>query len=45
LDASWGTFLHYVGYKAERAGCRFIQVDPRTRRRCAVAAATSSPRS
>jgi putative transposase len=29
LDASWGKFLHYLSYKAERAGRRVVEVDPR----------------
>ena len=34
-DASWGTLLQYVGYKAPSAGCRVIAVDPRnTSRKC-----------
>jgi putative transposase len=28
-DASWGRFLFTLGYKAERAGVRIIEVDPR----------------
>jgi putative transposase len=29
LDASWGKFLHNLSYKAERAGRRVVEVDPR----------------
>jgi len=29
LDASWGKFLHYLAYKAEKAGKRVVKVDPR----------------
>jgi putative transposase len=29
LDASWGKFLHMLSYKAERAGRRVVEVDPR----------------
>jgi putative transposase len=29
LDASWGKFLRMLSYKAERAGRRFVEVDPR----------------
>jgi putative transposase len=29
LDASWGKFLHMLSYKAERAGKRVVEVDPR----------------
>jgi putative transposase len=28
-DASWGTFVSMIRYKAERAGCEVIEVDPR----------------
>lgn len=34
-DASWGSFLSKIAYKAENAGRRFIPVDPRgTSQRC-----------
>lgn len=34
-DASWSAFLSMVSYKAERAGARFVTVDPRnTSQRC-----------
>ncbi len=34
-DASWGSFLNKLSYKAENAGRRFIPVDPRgTSQRC-----------
>lgn len=29
LDASWGKFLHMLSYKAERAGRRVVEVDPK----------------
>lgn len=29
LDASWGKFLHMLSYKTERAGRKFVKVDPR----------------
>jgi len=29
LDATWGKFLHMLSYKAERAGRKFMRVDPR----------------
>ena len=29
LDAAWGQFLWQTGYKAEKAGVRFVQVNPR----------------
>ena len=29
LDASWGKFLHYLSYKAERAGKTVVRVDSR----------------
>lgn len=29
LDASWGKFLHMLSYKAESAGRRFVEVNPR----------------
>jgi putative transposase len=29
LDASWGKFFYYLSYKAERAGRRVVEVDPR----------------
>jgi len=29
LDASWGKFLRMLSYKAERAGRRVVEVDPR----------------
>lgn len=28
-DASWGQFVQMVRYKAESAGCEFVEVDPR----------------
>lgn len=28
LDAAWGQFRRFIAYKAERAGKRFIAVDP-----------------
>jgi len=28
-DASWGKFLHYLSYKAERAGKTVVRVSPR----------------
>jgi putative transposase len=34
-DASWASFLDKVSYKAENAGRRFVQVNPRgTSQRC-----------
>ena len=34
-DASWGNFVRMICYKAESAGCRVIEVDPRnTSRTC-----------
>jgi len=29
LDASWGKFLHFLSYKAERAGRAVVEVNPR----------------
>jgi putative transposase len=29
LDAGWGKFVNFVGYKAESAGKRMVQVDPK----------------
>jgi len=29
LDASWGKFLHYLAYKAEKAGKRVVKVNPK----------------
>jgi len=29
LDASWGKFLHYLEYKAARAGVQVVNVSPR----------------
>jgi len=29
LNASWGKFLHMLSYKAERAGRRFVRVNPK----------------
>lgn len=35
MDASWGRFLQFIEYKAERAGIRFARVEPRgTTQRC-----------
>ena len=37
LDAGWGKFVNYVGYKAEHAGKRVVQVDPNgTTQECSV---------
>ena len=37
LDAGWGKFVSYVGYKAESAGKRVVQVDPTgTTQECSV---------
>ena len=37
LDASWGRFVNFVGYKAESAGKRMVQVDPKgTTQECSV---------
>jgi putative transposase len=37
LDASWGKFVNFVGYKAENAGKRRVQVDPKgTTQECSV---------
>jgi putative transposase len=37
LDASWGKFVNFVGYKAESAGKRMVQVDPKgTTQECSV---------
>ena len=37
LDAGWGKFLNFVGYKAESAGKRRVQVDPKgTTQECSV---------
>jgi len=34
-DASWSTYLQMLAYKAESAGCRLIEVDPRnTSKKC-----------
>lgn len=39
-DASWGSFLNKLAYKAEHAGRQFIQVNPRgTSQRCICGAA------
>jgi putative transposase len=39
-DASWTAFLNKLSYKAENAGRRFVQVDPRgTSQRCVCGAA------
>ena len=37
LDAGWGKFVNFVGYKAESAGKRRVQVDPKgTTQECSV---------
>ncbi len=37
LDAGWGKFVNFVGYKAESAGKRRVQVDPKgTSQECSV---------
>ena len=37
LDASWGKFVNFCGYKAESAGKRRVQVDPKgTTQECSV---------
>ncbi len=37
LDAGWGKFVNYVGYKAEHAGKRVVQVNPNgTTQECSV---------
>jgi putative transposase len=37
LDAGWGKFVNFVGYKAESAGKRMVQVDPKgTTQECSV---------
>ena len=37
LDASWGRFVNFVGYKAESAGKRRVQVDPKgTSQECSM---------
>jgi len=37
LDASWGRFVNFVGYKAESAGKRAVHVIPyRTSQECSV---------
>ena len=39
-DASWGSFLNKLAYKAEHAGRQLVQVDPRgTSQRCICGAA------
>jgi putative transposase len=41
LDAGWGKFVNFVGYKAESAGKRGVQVDPEgTTQECSVCGRT-----
>jgi putative transposase len=41
MDASWGTFYRYISCKAENAGKRFVQCDPkRTSIECSVCGET-----